>query len=71
MGGFMVKILITGGGGFIGSHLAKYLYDKGNFVRVADIKFANYFKDYYHEKRYLDLREINNCYAAVAGMDYV
>ncbi|CAG8443439.1 10934_t:CDS:2 [Funneliformis caledonium] len=30
-------ILITGGNGFIGSHVAKYLHDKGNYVRVVDL----------------------------------
>jgi GDP-D-mannose 3',5'-epimerase len=32
------KVLVTGGTGFIGSHLANYLKDKGYYVRVADIK---------------------------------
>ena len=34
----MKKILILGGGGFIGGHLAKKLYKQGNFVRVVDLK---------------------------------
>lgn len=40
----MKRILILGGGGFIGGHLAKRLYDEGNFVRVVDIKQHEYFK---------------------------
>jgi nucleoside-diphosphate-sugar epimerase len=40
----MKKILILGGGGFIGGHLAKKLYKDGNFVRVVDIKEHEYFK---------------------------
>ena len=40
----MKKILILGGGGFIGGHLAKRLYEEGNFVRVVDIKPHDYFK---------------------------
>jgi nucleoside-diphosphate-sugar epimerase len=32
------KILILGGGGFIGGHLSKRLFREGNYVRVVDIK---------------------------------
>jgi len=68
----MARICVTGGGGFIGSHLAKKLYDDGHFVRVADIKYDNYLKDrYYSQKAVLDLRILSNCYEAVMGVDYV
>jgi GDP-D-mannose 3',5'-epimerase len=40
----MKKILVLGGGGFIGGHLAKRLFNAGNFVRVVDIKQHEYFK---------------------------
>jgi nucleoside-diphosphate-sugar epimerase len=40
----MKNILILGGGGFIGGHLAKKLFNEGNFVRVVDIKEHEYFK---------------------------
>jgi nucleoside-diphosphate-sugar epimerase len=39
------KILILGGGGFIGGHLAKRLFNEGNFVRVVDIKRHEYFNE--------------------------
>jgi len=39
----MKKILILGGGGFIGGHLAKRLKQEGNYVRVVDIKKHEYF----------------------------
>ena len=66
------KILITGGGGFIGSHIARYLYSRGNFVRVADIKFDDYIKEkYYSEKLQLDLRVWANCLAATKDVDKV
>jgi nucleoside-diphosphate-sugar epimerase len=39
----MKNILILGGGGFIGGHLAKRLKKEGHFVRVVDIKSHEYF----------------------------
>ena len=40
----MKKVLVLGGGGFIGGHLSKRLKDEGNFVRAVDIKQHEYFK---------------------------
>ena len=66
------KILVTGAGGFIGSHLARELFKKGNFVRVVDIKWDGYIKEpYYSEKLTLDLRNKDNCLKATSQMDYV
>jgi GDP-D-mannose 3', 5'-epimerase len=68
----MDRILVTGGGGFIGSHLARTLKQQGNFVRIADIKFDDYLKEkYYSEKMTLDLRSWDNCLKATEGMDKV
>ena len=39
----MKKVVILGGGGFIGGHLAKRLKTEGNFVRICDIKNHEYF----------------------------
>jgi nucleoside-diphosphate-sugar epimerase len=47
----MKKVIVLGGGGFIGGHLAKKLKNQGFFVRVADIKNHEYMahEDICHE----------------------
>lgn len=68
----MSRILVTGGGGFIGSHLAKRLLGEGHYVRVADIKYDDYLQEkYYSEKLSLDLRNRENRLRATEGMDRV
>lgn len=47
----MKKIIVMGGGGFIGGSLAKRLKEEGAYVRICDIKNHEYFdhKDICHE----------------------
>jgi len=68
----MDRVLVTGGCGFIGSHLAKELFDKGHFVRIADVESKSYvLEEHYSEKLRLDLRVFENCLAATKGIDVV
>jgi len=55
----MKKIVILGGGGFIGGHLGKKLKNEGHHVRICDIKKHEYFnhEDICHEFIVGDLRE--------------
>ena len=47
----MKNVIVLGGGGFIGGHLAKRLKNEGNHVRICDIKKHEYFdhSDICHE----------------------
>lgn len=67
------KILIAGGGGFIGSHLAKRLKEEGNFVVVADWAENSYFKreDFCNEFHLVDLRDLQNCLKVSQGIEEV
>jgi GDP-D-mannose 3',5'-epimerase len=38
----MKKILVLGGGGFIGSHLVKRLKSENNLIRVVDLKYPDF-----------------------------
>ncbi len=65
------KVLVTGAGGFIGSHLVKFLRDKGYWVRGVDIKKPEFSADHSNEFLLLDLRNFENALMATEGVDQV
>jgi GDP-D-mannose 3',5'-epimerase len=67
------KVLVTGGTGFIGSHLANYLKDKGYFVRVADIKPESecYLPLKADDVREADLRILESAFKSTEDVDWV
>ncbi len=62
----MKKALVCGAGGFIGAHLVKKLKRQGYWVRGVDIKEHEFAPSAADDFRVLDLREEENCCAALA-----
>lgn len=67
----MKKILVAGAGGFIGHHLAKFLKQRGYWVRGVDLKYPEFESTSADDFRILDLRELQNCMKAYKGIDEV
>ena len=68
----MKRIVICGGMGFIGHHLARKLKKEGNHVRIVDIEKSKYVKlSDFDEFLELDLTDPHNCKEATWGMDEV
>jgi GDP-D-mannose 3',5'-epimerase len=67
------RVLVAGGGGFIGSHLAKRLKEEGNFVICADWQENHYFKqeEFCNEFHKIDLRWFENCMKVTTGVEEV
>lgn len=65
------RILVTGGGGFIGHHLVSRLKKEGYWVRSADLKYPEYERSHADDFCVLDLREWKNCVAATENIDEV
>jgi len=65
------RVLLTGAGGFIGHHLAKYLVAKGYWVRGVDVKPPEYEDSPAQEFELLDLRRWANCLQATRGVQHV
>jgi len=71
----MASYLVTGGAGFIGSHLAEELIRRGHVVRVVDNLATGKRRNLAHlpavEFLEGDLADLAVCVRAVQGMDYV
>lgn len=72
----MAFYLVTGGAGFIGSHLAEFLADRGHRVRVLDNLLTGRFENmtsFLDRVEFIngDIRDIATCRRAVAGVDYI
>ncbi len=67
------KILVAGGGGFIGGHLAKSLVSRGHDVRVVDVKPLDqwYQRTEGAENIVANLEEKDACFSASEGCDEV
>ena len=67
----MTKILVTGGKGFIGSHLVNYLKAKGYNVRSIDIVKNSYLKTYEDKFFCGDLRDVYVALKVTKDIDWV
>jgi GDP-D-mannose 3',5'-epimerase len=65
------KVLVTGAGGFIGSHLSGFLRRNGYWVRGVDIKEPEFRSAECDEFKLLDLRNWENCVNATREVDEV
>lgn len=65
------KVLVTGAGGFIGSHLVTYLKRKDFWVRGVDLKYPEFSSTDADEFEILDLRRWDNCLQATRGTEEV
>jgi len=68
-----LRVCIGGGGGFIGSHLARRLVEQGHWVRCVDWAENTYFAtdEFFNEFVLGDLRDPDVCRRAVDGCDWV
>jgi nucleoside-diphosphate-sugar epimerase len=66
-----IKVLITGGNGLIGSHLAEKLTNRGDSVTLIDLAFDSNTKDFSCEKIKADIRNYDAVARVVEGNDAV
>lgn len=66
-----VRVVVTGAGGFIGSHLVRYLKRLGYWVRGVDLQHPEFWDTEADEFRVLDLRRWENCLEATRDVSEV
>jgi len=75
-----MRYLVTGGAGFIGSHIVERLLSEGHFVRVLDnfstgkeenLAFTNDLRAMSYELIKGDIRDKTTCVKSCAGIDYI
>jgi len=75
----MAKILVSGAGGFIGSHLTEYLIEQGHKVRAFVRYNSCNFWGWLEKSKYIDnieiysgdIRDYDSVYESIKGIDYV
>jgi UDP-glucose 4-epimerase len=65
----MAKVLVTGGSGFIGSHVVDALIDAGHQVTIVDHRVHPHRTDAAYED--VDLMELSSVLAATRGMEHI
>jgi nucleoside-diphosphate-sugar epimerase len=66
-----MKVLVTGGKGFIGSHLVNYLKEKGHWVRSVDVKADAFLKTKEDEFILADLTNPEAAIKVTENIDWV
>jgi GDP-D-mannose 3', 5'-epimerase len=66
----MIRVVVTGAGGFIGSHLVSYLRRAGYWVRGVDLKQPEFAPTEADEFLLLDLRDREQALHAFEGMQH-
>eukprot|EP00049_Salpingoeca_infusionum_P004155 m.75255 g.75255 ORF g.75255 m.75255 type:complete len:127 (-) comp12441_c0_seq2:3155-3535(-) len=67
------RVLVTGGGGFIGGHLCKQLQDQGHHVIAADIQLPEFRPPhtFCNEFVHVDLRDEATCVALCRDVHWI
>jgi GDP-D-mannose 3', 5'-epimerase len=65
------RVLVAGAGGFVGTHLTRFLKRRGCWVRGVDLRLPEFHAAEADEFLLLDLRRFEDCVTATRGVDEV